>query len=89
MPKWRPVVAVIDDHPGVVDALNCLLSAHGYDTELYTSAEAFRKAALESEAVCLIVDVQLGDSCGIELVCQLGEITHRFVRKRLRINNAT
>jgi FixJ family two-component response regulator len=67
----RAVVAVIDDNPEIVDAIDSLLSAHGYGTELYASAEAFREAASKSQAVCLIVDVQLGDSCGIDLIREL------------------
>jgi FixJ family two-component response regulator len=73
MLKRRAVIAVIDDNPDFVDAIDSLLSSYGYDTELYASAEAFRKAAPHSKAVCLIVDVELGDSCGIKLVCELAE----------------
>jgi len=47
--------------------------ASRYDTELYASAKAFRKAAAQSKAVCLIIDVDLGASCGIELARQLAE----------------
>jgi FixJ family two-component response regulator len=74
MPTQRFIVAVIDDSPEVVDSINSLLSAYGYGTELYASAEAFRKAAPKSEAVCLIIDVQLGDSSGINLTRELIEI---------------
>jgi FixJ family two-component response regulator len=42
-----------------------LLSAFGYDTELYASAKEFLDAAMTTEAICLIVDVELGESCGI------------------------
>jgi FixJ family two-component response regulator len=71
----RPgVVAVIDDNSDVRIALGNLLSAYGYTTELYASAEAFFKAGPQSEARCLIVDVQLGDRCGIALVRQLAQL---------------
>jgi FixJ family two-component response regulator len=73
MLKARAVIAVIDDNPDFVDAIDSLLSSYEYGTELYTSAEAFHKAAAQSKAVCLIVDVDLGDSCGIELARQLAE----------------
>ena len=39
MPTKRTVVAVIDDNVGVLGAMSRLLSAFGYDTELYASAE--------------------------------------------------
>jgi FixJ family two-component response regulator len=48
-----------------------LLSALGYDTELYVSAKEFLDAALTTQASCLIVDIQLGESCGIEFARHL------------------
>ena len=68
------VVAIIDDSSEIRSALKSLLSAYGYTTELYASAAAFLKARSQSEARCLIVDVQLGDSCGIALVRQLAQL---------------
>ena len=68
MPNKRNVVAVIDDNLGILGAMSRLLSELGYRTELYASAQEFLDAALMSEAHCLIVDIQLGESCGIELV---------------------
>ena len=68
MPNKRNVVAVIDDNLGILGAMSRLLSELGYRTELYASAKEFLDAALMSEAHCLIVDIQLGESCGIELV---------------------
>jgi len=63
----RRVVGVIDDDNAVLEALHDLLSARGYQTELYASAEQFVATALNSKAACLVVDVQLGDFSGIEL----------------------
>ena len=63
----RNVVAVIDDDSAVLEAMHSLLSARGYQTELYASAEQFVDVALKSKAACLLVDVQLGDISGIEL----------------------
>lgn len=68
------VVAVIDDNCYIRSALENLLSAYRYAAELYVSAEDFLKAARQSEARCLIVDVQLGDSSGIALVRQLAQL---------------
>ena len=67
------VVAVIDDSSEIRSALKNLLSAYGYNAEFYSSAAAFLEARSQSEARCLIVDVQLGDSCGIALVRQLAQ----------------
>jgi FixJ family two-component response regulator len=71
MPNKRNVVAVIDDNLSVLGAMSRLLSELGYRTELYASAKEFLEAALLTEAHCLIVDIQLGESCGIELAQQL------------------
>jgi FixJ family two-component response regulator len=71
MPAKRKVVAVIDDNLGILGAMSRLLSAFGYATELYASAEEFHDVAMRTEAICLIVDIQLGESCGIEFAQQL------------------
>lgn len=71
MTTRRSVIAVIDDHVGILGALGRLLSIRGYRPELYASAQEFLDAAMTSEASCMIVDVQLGKSCGIELAQRL------------------
>lgn len=67
----QTVVAVIDDNLGILGAMGRLLSAYGYDTELYASAAEFLEAVMTTEATSLIVDIQLGDSCGLDLARQL------------------
>jgi FixJ family two-component response regulator len=71
MSTKRNVVAVIDDNLGILGALGRLLSALGYDTELYASAQEFVDAAMMTEAICFIVDIQLGESSGIEIAQHL------------------
>jgi FixJ family two-component response regulator len=65
------IVAVVDDDPEMREAAAALLSAFGYGTETFASAEAFLIAAATSQARCLVTDIQLGDISGIELVHQL------------------
>ena len=67
----RKVIAVVDDDPGIRDALVHLLSAHGYSTKGYSSGEEYLDAALASEAMCLIVDIQMGGISGIDLARKL------------------
>jgi FixJ family two-component response regulator len=74
----RTVVAVVDDNLGILSALSRLLAAYGYDTELYASPQEFLDAAMTSEAIGLIVDIQLGDNCGIELVRKLANLGITF-----------
>jgi FixJ family two-component response regulator len=71
MPTKPTVVAVIDDNLMVLGATSRLLSALGYRTELYASAQEFLDAAMTTEASCLIVDIQLGETSGVEFVRQL------------------
>jgi FixJ family two-component response regulator len=65
------VVAVVDNDPGMRKAMAILLSALGYCTELFSSGKAFLDAATASEAICLVVDIQLGDISGLEMARQL------------------
>jgi FixJ family two-component response regulator len=70
--KAKPkVVAVIDADLGVRDAISRLLWPLGYDTELYASAKEFLDAAMTTEAICLIVDIEPGESCGTEFAQRL------------------
>lgn len=71
MPTKPEVVAVIDGELGVRRAMSRLLSAVGYDTELYASAKEFLDAAMTTKAICLIVDIELGENCGIEFAQRL------------------
>jgi FixJ family two-component response regulator len=74
----RNIIAVIDDDPSIRDALENMLSAFGYCTELYSSAEEFIHAAITTEALCLVVDIQLGDISGVELARHLSAIGLTF-----------
>jgi FixJ family two-component response regulator len=65
------VIAVIDDHPSVLISVGRLLSSLEYAIELYASAKEFLDNAVNTEAICIIVDIELGESCGIELVQNL------------------
>jgi FixJ family two-component response regulator len=68
-----PVVAVIDDDLGVLDAMTRLLSTHGFDVEAYASPSKFLEALTTTQAICLIVRVQLGEGCGVEFVRRLAK----------------
>jgi len=70
-PMKRKVIAVIDDNLNILGAMGRLLWVRGYDTELYASAAEFLDAVLTSAAHCLVIDIQLGASSGIELAKHL------------------
>ncbi len=44
-----------------------LLGAHGYDSVLFASAEAFQNQGDFENALCVILDINLSDGSGIEL----------------------
>ena len=62
------MIVVVDDDPDILHSLELVLSLCGYQTKLFASAEEFLSAAPTLEAACLVVDIQLGDSSGLELV---------------------
>jgi FixJ family two-component response regulator len=74
----RTVIAVIDDNLNILGAMGRLLWAYGYNTELYASASEFLDAALTSAAHCLVIDIHLGSSSGIELAKQLTRAGFKF-----------
>jgi FixJ family two-component response regulator len=67
----QAVVAVVDDHPGIRDALKNLLMTHGCVVELYASAADFLDKTCTTKAACLVTDIQLGDLSGIEMCRRL------------------
>jgi FixJ family two-component response regulator len=73
----QKIIAVIDDDPDILQSLELVLSLSGYHTKLFASAEEFLIAAPILEAACLVVDIQLGDISGVELVRALcAEVSH-------------
>jgi len=72
------VIAVIDDDLEILDAVELMLSSHEYHTELFASAEEFLSAAATSQAACLVVDIQLGDISGVEMVRRLSATGFTF-----------
>ena len=69
----QKIVAIIEDDSRVRRAVARLLSASGFDTETFESAETFLEVAASSKACCLVVDINLDKMTGIELALQLAE----------------
>src|ERR1700758_3379947 len=63
----RKTVFIVDDDPGMLRGVKRLLSAHGYDSVLFESADAFQKQVDFERAICLILDINLSDGSGIDL----------------------
>lgn len=71
MSNLQRIIAVIDDNAEMRESMAVLLSAYEYSVETYDSAEAFLTCASTCRAICLLVDIQLGDISGVELAHQL------------------
>jgi two-component system response regulator FixJ len=67
-----PVIYVIDDQQSVRDALSEMLSVFGFDTEKFESADAFLNSFDTTRPACIVADVRMPGTDGIELVRQLG-----------------
>ena len=62
----RNVVFVVDDDPGMLMSVKRLLRTNGYDTVLFSSANAF-KNQVDFKTCCVVLDINLEDGSGIEL----------------------
>ncbi len=62
-------ISIIDDDPGVLDALSVLLSSKGYDVAKHTSAKAFLDAPYLPG--CVISDVRMPEMTGLDLLREM------------------
>jgi FixJ family two-component response regulator len=63
----QKTVFVVDDDPGMLRSVKRLLGAHGYDSVLFPSADAFQKHDGFEQAICVVLDINLSDDSGIEV----------------------
>ena len=67
----KSTVYVIDDDPAVRDSFHVLLESNGFVVRSYMSTVTFLAEAPPLDGSCLIVDVNMPDLDGIELLDQL------------------
>lgn len=67
----QPVVNVIDDQDAVRNALAEMLRVFGYSVRTFESADAFLAGLTGEEAGCIVADVRMPGTDGIELVREL------------------
>jgi FixJ family two-component response regulator len=70
LPKSN-VVVVVDDDPAMLQSITRLLGQFGFASLLFPSAEAFANHSDFKEALCVLLDIDLGDVSGIELRLRL------------------
>src|SRR5258708_4424008 len=78
MSNLQKIIAVVDDDPEMRASMAMLLSAHEYSVETFDSAETFLTFASKCRAICLLIDIQLGDITGVELARQLVADGYKF-----------
>lgn len=61
-------VAIVDDEAEVRLSLSRLLRSYGYETEVFESAEAFIKSPAPSACDCLVTDVHMPGTDGLQLL---------------------
>jgi FixJ family two-component response regulator len=71
MTKKRIQVAVVDDDPGYLRALERLLRAAGFTPRGYSSAEAFLQELPRPPIDCAILDIWLGTMTGFDIARRL------------------
>jgi FixJ family two-component response regulator len=67
------VVYVVDDDSSVRRALSLLLQTVGLDVETFPSAQAFLAQATPDRPACLVLDIRLRGSSGLDLQAALKE----------------
>jgi FixJ family two-component response regulator len=73
MSSEQPVVYIIDDDPSVRNALTNLLRSVGLQVESFGSAQGFLSGKRPDGPGCLVLDVRLPGSSGLDLQRQLVE----------------
>jgi FixJ family two-component response regulator len=63
----RNVVFVVEDDAAMLRSVARMLRQFGYASLLFPSAEAFANQSDFDRAVCVLLDINLGDGSGIEL----------------------
>jgi FixJ family two-component response regulator len=71
MAEGSPWIAVVDDDPAVLKALTRLLRTRAFHPKTYGSAQAFLTALSGGLPECLIIDLQMPEMTGLQLLQQL------------------
>jgi FixJ family two-component response regulator len=69
-----PLISIVDDDSVVRGAIESLVRSLGFLARTFPSAEAFLQSRLVTETSCLISDVQLPGTSGVELQERLSEL---------------
>ena len=67
----KRMIYVIDDDKCIRESLDALLAAAGYNVQIFAEPRAFMAFARPDVPSCLILDLNLGDTTGLDLQDQL------------------
>src|SRR5215467_11897266 len=73
-----PLISVVDDDTSVRESLQCLIRSYGFAVEVFASAEEFLKSDHLRKTRCLILDVRMTGTNGLELQRRLAA-SHREI----------
>jgi FixJ family two-component response regulator len=65
------VISVVDDDPSIRAALNNVLLSRGYVVHAFGSAEEFLGSPYLNDTSCVITDVQMSATNGLELLANM------------------
>lgn len=63
----RKLVYVVDDDPAMLRGVKRLLREYGFESVLFSTADAFQSYDNLGDGVCVILDVDLNDASGIDV----------------------
>ena len=69
-----PLISIVDDDTVVRGAIESLVTSLGFLACTFPSAEAFLQSRLVAETSCLISDIQMPDTSGVELLDRLADL---------------
>jgi FixJ family two-component response regulator len=78
MPEISPWIAIVDDDPSVLKALQRTLRVRTFQSKAFGSAQEFLEALSDGLPECLIVDLQMPGMTGLELY-------HHLTRRGIHI----
>ena len=75
MPSGQPLVVVVEDDADMNRAMESMLNAAGFETAMFSTAEALLEAGLPDKTACLVLDVHLPGMSGFELYDRLAGVS--------------
>jgi len=61
------VISIVDDDPSIRSAMVDLVMSHGFEVHEFDSAEQFLSSSQRRETACIVSDIQMPGTTGIDL----------------------